>query len=162
MAQKGERTLDRYDDAENGVLKSTTNLGRVNSLRKMHGISSLDDRIPSQHYDVIDGSFGSALPLVALIQEVLYAQLFLPSPNERGMFVEFARYALTPPPPLPTRARMSDTPYRMHPSVYVGPLSESDTSAGSGLWPPCFSPLQMGPSSTSTPPTRHAYVHLCA
>lgn len=41
------------------VAKSTTNLGRVNSLRKMHGISSLDDRIPSQHYDVIDGEIAS-------------------------------------------------------------------------------------------------------
>ncbi|EYC06296.1 hypothetical protein Y032_0077g1131 [Ancylostoma ceylanicum] len=38
------------------VAKSTTNLGRVSSLRKMHAISSLEDRVPPHRYDTFDGS----------------------------------------------------------------------------------------------------------
>ncbi|KAK6016988.1 hypothetical protein OSTOST_17524 [Ostertagia ostertagi] len=41
------------------VAKSTSNLGRVSSLKKMHGISSLEDRTTAQQHctDVIDGMF---------------------------------------------------------------------------------------------------------
>ncbi|ETN82563.1 hypothetical protein NECAME_17678, partial [Necator americanus] len=36
------------------VAKSSTNLGRVSSLRKMHAISSLEDRVPSSHHYEFD------------------------------------------------------------------------------------------------------------
>nr|CDJ87306.1 Protein KCNL-2, isoform d [Haemonchus contortus] len=55
LAQGGFRQLLTGNPA---VAKSTTNLGRVSSLRKIQGNPSLEDRVQTQHcFDVIDGTF---------------------------------------------------------------------------------------------------------
>ncbi|VDL75513.1 unnamed protein product [Nippostrongylus brasiliensis] len=66
-----------------GVAKSTTNLGRVSSLRKMHAISSMEDRIHSQHYDAID-DIRSGLVNNSVIGENLDSTLVLESVSYSG------------------------------------------------------------------------------
>ncbi|XGW24793.1 hypothetical protein V3C99_006341 [Haemonchus contortus] len=72
LAQGGFRQLLTGNPA---VAKSTTNLGRVSSLRKMHGNNSLEDKVQTQHcIDVIDGDVASKKSVSIAFSNDLEAQ----------------------------------------------------------------------------------------
>ncbi|KAK5980758.1 Small conductance calcium-activated potassium channel protein 3 [Trichostrongylus colubriformis] len=72
LGQGGFRQLLSGNPA---VAKSTTNLGRVSSLRKTHGISSPEDRVPAQPcIEVIDGDVVSKKSVSIAFSNDLEAQ----------------------------------------------------------------------------------------